>query len=145
ILILAGQAMLGISVLLFDLVWELVLLIGRMIVRFWRWISPLLMRLVPNFIGNFVTRKILPLLADVVPVIKDDHRVMYVRFNSRRHIRMIKAWLYLKSRARHSTVRMQITAMVSDDLRLKKSELLKALTKHEQSGDKKNGSADNRT
>ena len=126
ILILAGQAVLGVSVLLFDLAWELVLLLWRMTLHLWRLLSPVLLRLVPNFIGNFVTKKLIPLAADVIPVIKDDHRVIYLRFNIRRHIRRIKAWLYLKSRARRNTVREQITPMINDNLRASKTRLLSA-------------------
>jgi len=137
ILVLAGQAMLGVSVLLFDLVWELLLLIWRMLLVLWRLIGPVLMKMMPNFIGNFVTRKLIPLLTSVVPVIKEDHRVMYLRFNIRRHIRGVKAWLYLKSRARRGLVRKRITSMVSDDLRVRKAAWLNAATKHGSETDKK--------
>lgn len=130
ILILAGQALLGISVLLFDLVWELILLVWRIFIRLWRVLSPYLFKLVPNFIGNFITRRILPLITDLVPVIKDDHRVIYLRFNLRWHLRRIKAWLYLSSRARRSSVRKRITPLISDNLRAKKSALLSAAAEH---------------
>lgn len=128
-LVLAGQAMLGISVLLFDLVWELLLLVWRMLMILWRLISPLLVRLIPNFIGNFFTNKLIPLIAEVIPLIKDDHRVIYLRFNIRRNIRRTKAWLYLKSRARRVSVRKHLTSIVSDELRVKKAQLLDAATK----------------
>ncbi len=124
ILILAGQAMLGVSVLLFDLAWELILLLWRLTLHLWRLLSPLLLKMVPNFIGNFITKKLLPLAADVIPVIKDDHRVFYLRFNIRRHIRRTKAWLYLKSRARRHSVRNRITPLVNDKIRARKSALL---------------------
>lgn len=129
ILVLAGQAMLGVSVLLFDLIWELLILIWRLALRLWRLLGPFLLKLVPNFIGNFFTQKVLPLIADVVPVIKDDHRVIYLRFNVRRHIRRLKAWLYLKSRARRGSVRNRITPLVGDKLRAKKTALLEAAAK----------------
>ena len=140
VLVLAGQTVLGISVLLFDLVWELVLLAWRMVLVLWRLLSPLLMRMIPNFIGNFFTKKLIPLCADVVPIIRDDHRVIYLRFNIRRHIRRVKAWLYLKSRARRHVVRERITSLVSDDLRLRKTALLNAATKLDTS--KKNSATD---
>jgi hypothetical protein len=126
ILVIAGQAMLGISVLLFDLAWELVLLLWRLSHHAWRLIGPLLLKLVPNFIGNFVTQTLLPMIADVVPIIRDDHRVIYLRFNIRRHIRRAKAWLYLKSRARRHSVRQRITPLIADTIRKRKAELLHA-------------------
>jgi len=129
ILVLAGQAMLGVSVLLFDLAWELLLLVWRLMLNLWRLFSPFLLKLVPNFIGNFVTQKLIPLAADVIPVIKDDHRVIYLRFNIRRLIRRTKAWLYLKSRARRKSVRNRLTPLVSDTLRARKAALLDAATR----------------
>lgn len=126
ILIAAGQVMLGVSVLLFDLAWELVLFLWRLFLHLWRFISPLLLKLLPNFIGKFLTGKLLPLLADIVPVIKDDQRVMYLRFNFRHHMRRFKAWLYMNSRARRNAVRSRITPLVGTSLRYKKTALLKA-------------------
>ena len=137
VLIFAGQAMLGISVLLFDLAWELILLLWRFILYVWRLLSPYVLRMIPNFIGNFVTRKLLPLAADVIPIIKDDHRVIYLRINIRRHIRRMKAWLYLKSRSRRHSVRKRITPLVNDSLRARKSALLDAAAKYRASKDKK--------
>lgn len=129
ILVLAGQAMLGVSVLLFDLAWELLLLIWRLMLNLWRLLAPFLLKLVPNFVGNFVTQTLIPLVADVVPIIKDDHRVLYLRFNIRVHIRRTKAWLYLKSRARRDSVRERIKPLVSDNMRARKTALLDAATK----------------
>lgn len=126
ILILAGQALLGISVLLFDLLWELVLLIWRWLMLFWRLISPIIFKLLPNFIGNFITKKVVPFFVNLVPVIKDDHRVMYVRFNLRRHFRSSKAWLYLKSRERRQSVRSKVGPLVAASIRAKKDKLLDA-------------------
>ncbi len=128
ILTMAGHAMLGVSVLLFDLVWELVLLLWRFAVHCWKFVSPLILRLLPNFIGNFITEKLLPLAADVIPVVRDDHRVIYLRFNIRRHLRRLKAWLYRKSRAKRDTVRKTITPLVNDKLRARKSAILSAAT-----------------
>lgn len=124
ILVFVGQATLGVSVLLFDLVWELLLFVGRLLLQLWRLLSPLLLKLVPNFIGNFVTQTLIPLIADVVPIIKDDHRVIYLRFNIRRHLRRLKAWLYLKSRARRHSVRKRIKPLLNDNLRARKTALL---------------------
>ncbi len=126
ILVAAGQAVLGLSVLLFDLVWEVLLLIWRWMLLLWRAFSPVLLKLVPNFIGNFITRKLVPFFADLVPVIKDDHRVVYVRFNFRRHRRQLKAWLYLRSRERRDPIRKHVALMVDERLRHKKTALLDA-------------------
>ena len=52
----------------------------------------------------------------------------------------MKAWLYLKSRARRHVVRERITSLVSDDLRLRKTALLNAATKLDTS--KKNSATD---
>ena len=129
ILVAAGQAVLGISVLLFDLVWEVVLLIWRWMLLLWRVFSPLLFKLLPNFVGNFITRKLVPFFADLVPVIKDDHRVLYLRFNFRSHRRRLKAWLYLKSRERRGSIRKRMTLLVDERLRHKKTALLDAAAK----------------
>ena len=129
VLVLLGQAMLGLSVLLFDVVWELLLILWLWLTRLWRWVGPFLIRLVPNFIGNFVTQKILPTLVDLVPVIKDDIRVNYLRYNVRRYIRRAKAWLYLKSRARRLSVRSRIQPWLGQGIRKKKEELLHRATR----------------
>lgn len=126
ILVVAGQTVLGVSILLFDLVWEILLLLWRGTLHCWRLLAPFVLKLVPNFMANFFTNKLLPLAADLIPVIKDDHRIIYLRFNIRRHIRSIKAWLYLKSRARRHSVRERITPLVNDRLRARKNALLGA-------------------
>lgn len=140
ILVMAGQSMLGVSVLLFDLLWELLLIVWYAITKLGRLLSPYVLKLIPNFIGNFVTHTLLPLFADVVPVIRDDHRVIYLRLNVRLHIRRAKAWLYLKSRARRNAVRKRITPFVGDNLRAKKASLLSASAKLGSRTDKKEGS-----
>lgn len=137
ILVVAGQAMLGVSILLFDLAWELVLLLWRGLLHCWRLLTPFVLKLVPNFIGNFVTKKLLPMAADIIPVIKDDHRVIYLRLNIRRHIRGVKAWLYLKSRSRRHSVRGRISPLVNNKLRAKKNALLGAAAKLRKRGDNK--------
>jgi len=137
-LVTAGQAVLGVSVLLFDLAWELLLIVWRLMLNLWRLIAPLLLKLVPNFIGNFVTQTLVPLLTEIVPIIKDDHRVLYLRFNIRLHIRRTKAWLYLKSRARRHSVRESIKPLVSENLRAKKTALLNAASKIEAANEERN-------
>ncbi len=129
VLVAAGQTILGISVLLFDLVWELLLLVWRMLILLWRVLSPYLLKLVPNFVGNFITGKLLPYMAEIIPIVRDDHRVMYLRLNLRRQYRRVKAWLYLRSRERRVPVRQKITPLVADKLRDRKSALLDAAAK----------------
>ena len=124
VLIMVGQKTLGYSVLLFDLAWELVLILASLIVRLWRFLAPVILRFIPNFIGNFFTKRVLPLVADIVPVIKDDQRVIYMRFNLRYHYRRFKAGLYLKSRAQRGEMRKRIQPLVGDKVRQKKVQLL---------------------
>lgn len=140
VLVIAGHALLGFSILLFDLLWEVLLVMGRWLARLWRFLWPLVMRFVPNFIGNFVTRKLLPLAANVVPIVKDDHRVMYLRFNLRQRYRDFKAMLFRKSRARRSGVRGKVRPYISEGLRNSKSNLIDAaasIRDHDATGDKK--------
>ena len=126
ILIIAGHAILGFSILLFDLLWEIAIILARLFARLWKFLWPIISRMIPNFIGNFVTRKLLPIFADIIPVIRDDHRVMYLRFNLRQRFRDVKASLYRRSRARRREVRYQIRPFVSEKLRQSKSSLLSA-------------------
>lgn len=126
VLVIAGHALLGFSILLFDLIWELVLVIARWLVRLWRFLLPIVMRFVPNFIGSFVTRKLVPLFANVVPIIKDDHRVMYLRFDLRQRYRNFKSFLYRKSRARRPGVRGSVRPYISERVRTSKGNLIDA-------------------
>jgi len=124
VLVMVGQKTLGYSVLLFDLAWELVLILASLLVRLWRFLAPIILRFIPNFIGNFFTKRVLPLIADIVPIIKDDQRVIYMRFNLRYHYRRFKAGLYLKSRARRRQVRKRIKPLVGEKVREKKTQIL---------------------
>jgi len=137
ILVIAGHAILGLSILLFDLIWELMIILARLIARLWRFIWPVIARFIPNALGNFFTKKLLPLFADLVPVIRHDHRVMYLRFNVRRHSRNLKAYLYRKSRSKRHGVRGTIRPLVSSRVRDTKTRLLEEATR---SNDKHNES-----
>ena len=138
-LVIAGHALLGFSILLFDLLWETVLIIARWLVRLWRILLPIIMRFVPNFIGNFVTRKLVPLFANAVPIIKDDHRVMYLRFNLRQRYRNLKAFLYRKSRARRPGVRGTVRPYISQRVRTSKGNLIDAAASLRDSGNTNSG------
>ena len=128
LLVIAGHALLGLSILLFDLVWELVILLGRQLARFWKFIWPLVARFIPNALGNFFTNKVLPMCADMIPVIRHDHRVMYLRFNIRQHSRNLKAFLYRKSRSKRDGVRSRLSPYVSARVKRTKTKLLKEAT-----------------
>jgi len=124
VLVVAGHTLLGLSILLFDLVWELVLMIARLLVRLWRFIWPIVARFIPNAVGNFFTNKVLPWFTNLAPVIRDDHRVMYLRFNVRNHYRNLKAYLYRKSRSKRLGVRHSLRPFVSSRVRKTKTKLL---------------------
>ena len=52
ILISAGQAFIGISILVFDIVWEILIVLSRLAARAWRLVYPIVMRIIPNTIGS---------------------------------------------------------------------------------------------
>jgi len=130
ILISAGHAFIGISILVFDVVWEFLIILWRVTVRAWRWTHPLVMRIIPNAIGSFVTNKLLPLITTAVPVVRDDHRVIFVRYNFRERYREYKKRLLKFSRAKRPTIRATITPLVSDRIRKNKSDFLKNVTNY---------------
>jgi len=132
VLVIAGHTLLGFSILLFDLMWELVLVIGRWLLRLWRLLLPIIMRFVPNVLLNFITRKLLPLFAEVIPIVRDDHRVMYLRLNLKRHYRNSKATLYRKSRSKRSKVRVKIRPFIGGRIRSKKIDLIDAAASNHQ-------------
>jgi len=124
VLVVAGHTLLGLSILLFDLIWELAIIAARLIARFWRLVWPLMARFIPNAIGNFFTNKVLPFCADLLPVIKNDQRVMYLRFNIRHHFRNLKAYLYRKSRSKRQSIRGNLRPYVSERIRESKTKIL---------------------
>jgi len=130
ILISAGHAFIGMSVLVFDIVWEFLILLWRLMVRACRWIYPVLMRIIPNAIGSFITNKLLPLITTAVPVVRDDHRVIFVRYNFRERYREYKKRLLKFSRAKRPAIRATITPLVSDRVRKNKSDFLKNVTNY---------------
>lgn len=129
-LVITGHTLLGFSILLFDLLWELVLILARWMLRLWRLLLPIILRFLPNAVLNFVSTKLLPFFADIVPVIRDDHRVMYMRFNVQRHYRNLKAYLYRKSRSKRSEVRVGVRPFIGQQIRKKKSDLIEAAASH---------------
>jgi len=124
VLVLAGQAFIGVSILVFDLVWELLIMLGRYFLRFWRWIAPLAFRLVPNAIATFFTQKVLPLFTEAVPMVRDDHRVIYARFDFRERYRKLKKRLLVFSRAKRDPVRNRLRQHLPEKLRQSKSRIL---------------------
>ncbi len=138
VLVIAGHTLLGVSILLFDLVWELVLVLARWIARLWRLLLPVVLRFLPNVILNFLSTKLFPIFADFVPIVKDDHRVMYLRLNFRRHFRNFKAALYRNSRSKRSGIRGKVRPYIGEGIRAKKTGLIEAAASHsdEDRGDK---------
>ena len=131
ILVLIGQALIGFSILVFDLVWELIIIISRWLVRLWRWITPLLLRLVPNAISSFVTERVIPLFAEAVPLVRDDDRVIYARFNFRERYRKFKKNLLVFSRGKRLPLRQKIRRMFPTRIRKTKDRLLDSAVKLE--------------
>lgn len=105
VLVAAGQKLIGISILVFDLIWELLLWLSRLLTRAWHLLSPILLRLVPNTVSNLFATRILPALTRVVPIVRDDHRVLFLRFNLRRQYRRIKCSILLRSRRKRPRIR----------------------------------------
>jgi len=89
--------------------------------------------ILPNAIGSFVTNKLLPLITTAVPVVRDDHRVIFVRYNFRERYREYKKRLLKFSRAKRPTIRATITPLVSDRIRKNKSDFLKKESEHHSS------------
>jgi len=131
ILVSAGQAFIGISILVFDLVWEILITLSRLAVRAWRLVYPVIIRFIPNTIGSFITNKLLPFVTTAVPVVRDDHRVLYVRYNFREKYREYKKTLLKFSRAKRPAIRANITPLVSEKLRKNKSDFLKKVSADE--------------
>ena len=129
LLISAGQAFIGISILVFDIVWELLIALSRLAVRAWRFIYPVIMRLIPNTIGAFITNKVLPFVTTAVPVVRDDHRVLFIKLGFREKYREYKKRVLKYSRAKRPAIRATITPLVSDNIRQSKSNFLKKVTR----------------
>ena len=130
ILISAGQAFLGISILVFDIVWEFLIVLYRLAVRAWRFIYPVILRFIPNTIGSFITNKLIPFLTSAVPVVRDDHRVLFVRYNFRERYREYKKRVLKYSRAKRPAIRAGITPLVSENIRKNKSSILEKIISH---------------
>jgi len=128
ILISAGQAYIGISILIFDIVWEIIITIARLTVRAWRLVYPVVMRMIPNAVGSFITNSLLPFITTAVPVVRDDHRVLFVRYNFRKKYREYKKRLLKFSRAKRPAIRATITPLVSEKVRKNKTIFLKKVS-----------------
>lgn len=124
ILILVGQALIGVSILVFDIVWEVVIVLSHILVRALRIVSPVILRLIPNAIGSFITGKLLPFFAQAVPVIKDDFRVIYLRVNLRERYREYRKRLLKYSRANRPAVRARLGSITPGAVRTRKDYLL---------------------
>ncbi len=108
ILVLFGHYKLGIYILLFDLVWEVVLKAFSVIAWAWRLILPVILHFVPNAlivamgkVSEFITRV-------MVPYVIHDARVYYGRLL----LRIVKARMYKYFRKRKNPVRVYATKII---------------------------------
>ncbi len=124
VLIAFGQTLLGVSILLFDIVWEFVILLWRSLVYLSRILLPIIKRIVPNFIGSFITNRIIPFFTNVIPVIRDDVKVMYVRGNLRERYRKYKKDILKLGRRSRPTIRTKIRPLLPNYVREKKKIIL---------------------
>lgn len=135
ILIAFGQTLIGVSILLFDIVWEIVILIWRSLVYVSRALLPILKRIVPNVIGSFVTNRIVPFFTSVIPVIRDDIKVLYVHGNVRERFRKYKKNILKLGRHSRPKVRARISPLLPDYVREKKKVILEKTTVSRKSDD----------
>ncbi len=124
VLIAFGQTLLGVSILLFDIVWEVVILLWRSLVYLSRVLLPIIKRIIPNFIGSFITNRIIPFFTNVIPVIRDDVKVMYVRGNLRERYRKYKKDILKLGRRSRPTIRTKIRPLLPNYVREKKKIIL---------------------
>jgi len=135
VLIGFGQTMIGVSILVFDIVWEILILLWRSLMYVWRILLPILMRLVPNFIGSFITNRVVPFFANVIPFIRDDIKVIYVRSNLRERVRKYKKNLLKLGRQSRPRVRAKISPLLPSYVRKKKNVILEKSVANQRSAD----------
>jgi len=124
VLIALGQTLLGISILLFDIVWEVLILLWRTLVLVGRAVFPIVLRILPNFIGSFITNRVIPFFANVIPLIRDDVKVMYMRTVIRERIREFKKNILKTGRRSRPTIRARISPLMPSYVREKKKVIL---------------------
>jgi len=133
LLIAFGQAMLGISILVFDIVWELLILLWRASAYVGRVLFPIVLRLIPNAIGTFVTNKIIPFFAKAIPLIRHDVKVIFIRSHMRERLRDYKKSLLKLGRNTRPRVRDRIRPIMPLYIRQQKNTLLSKAAKVEKS------------
>lgn len=133
ILVAFGQTLLGISILLFDIVWELLILLWRLLGSVFRGLLPILKRIVPNFIGSFVTNRVVPFFTSVVPLIRDDIKVMYLHGSVRERFRKYKINILRLGRHSRPKVRARISPLVPNYVREKKKVILERTVQNRKS------------
>jgi len=119
---------LGVSILLFDIVWEILIVLWRSLVLVARSLFPIIMRIVPNVIGSFITKKVIPFFANVIPIIRDDVKVMYIRSNVRERIRKFKKNVLMLGRRSRPKIRPKISPLLPSYVREKKNTILEKTT-----------------
>jgi len=132
ILVAVGQTFIGISILVFDLVWEALIVLASVLARLWRWVMPIIVRLIPNAIGAFFTNSVIPFFVNVVPYIRDDLRILYVRMNIRERYREYKKRLLKFSRAKRPQLRDSIRPLLGSHIRERKNAILDEAAKHDE-------------
>jgi len=124
VLIAFGQTLLGISILVFDIVWEILLLLWRSLVYLTRGLLPILIRFIPNAIGSFLTNRVIPFFANVLPLVRDDVKMIYIRTNIRERIRKYKKTLLKLGRNSRPKIRARISPLLPNYVREKKKLIL---------------------
>jgi len=136
VLIAFGQTLLGVSILLFDIVWEILILLWRSLVYLSRGLLPIIKRIVPNIIGSFFTNRVVPFFTNAIPIIRDDVKVIYVRSNVRERIREYKKNILKLGRHSRPKVRAKISPLLPEYVREKKKHLLDKTVANRESDDK---------
>lgn len=136
ILIAFGQTLLGVSILLFDIVWEILIFLWRSIVYVSRGLLPIIKRIIPNVIGSFITKRIIPFFANVIPVIRDDVKVIFIRSNIRERFRKYKKNILKLGRHSRPKIRSNISPLLPNYVREKKKVILDKTVENKKSNDK---------
>ena len=124
ILVAVGQAFVGISILVFDLVWECLIILSSLIAKAWRFTFPIVVRFIPNAIGQFFTNSVIPFFVNAIPYVREDFRVIYVRTNIRERYREYKKRLHQFSRSNRPALRAKISPLMPPNIRKHKNNLL---------------------
>jgi len=124
VLIAFGQTLLGISILVFDIVWEILIMLWRWLVYIGRSLLPIVLRFIPNAIGSFFTHRVVPFFTRAIPVFRDDVKVLFVRGHVRERTRKYKKNLLKLGRNSRPIIRAKISPLLPSYVREKKNAIL---------------------